>query len=35
MTTFHSLTMNSITGESIDFSRYKGTVCLVVNLASR
>jgi glutathione peroxidase-family protein len=35
MTTFHSLSMKSITGETVDFARYKGTVCLVVNLASR
>jgi glutathione peroxidase-family protein len=35
MTTFHSLSMKSITGETVDFARYKGKVCLVVNLASR
>lgn len=35
MTTFHDLTMKSITGDPVMFSAYKGKVCLVVNLASR
>jgi glutathione peroxidase-family protein len=35
MSRFHELTMNSITGEPVSFDRYKGAVCLVVNLASR
>jgi glutathione peroxidase-family protein len=35
MTKFHELSMKSITGETIDFARYQGQVCLVVNLASR
>jgi len=35
MTTFHELTMTSITGEPVSFSAYKGDLCLVVNLASR
>lgn len=35
MTTFHDLTMPSITGEDVDFSGYEGTVCLVVNVASQ
>lgn len=35
MTRFHDLTMTSITGETIEFARYEGTLCLVVNLASR
>ena len=28
-------TMDSITGEAVDFANYKDTVCLVVNVASR
>ena len=32
---FHDLTMNSITGEPVDFSQYRGQVCLVVNVASQ
>ena len=32
---FHELTMESITGESIDFSSYAGQHCLIVNVASR
>ncbi len=35
MSKFHELTMQSITGEAVDFSRFEGKVCLVVNLASR
>ena len=35
MTQFHALKMDAITGESIDFSTYRDTVCLVVNVASR
>lgn len=35
MTTFHELTMTSITGEDVDFDRYAGQVCLVVNVASK
>ncbi len=35
MTRFHDLTMNAITGEPLDFGKYKGEACLVVNVASR
>jgi glutathione peroxidase-family protein len=35
MTRFHELQMLSITGEPVDFARYDGQVCLIVNLASR
>ena len=35
MTVFHDLTMNTITGEPLTFSKYKGQACLVVNLASQ
>ena len=35
MARFHEFTMESITGESVDFSQYDGQVCLVVNVASR
>lgn len=34
MTTFHELTMPSITGEPVDFSQFAGGACLVVNVAS-
>lgn len=35
MTSFNQLTLTSITGEAIDFQRYSGQLCLIVNLASR
>jgi glutathione peroxidase-family protein len=35
MSAFHDLSMKSITGEDVPFSRYAGKVCLIVNLASR
>lgn len=35
MGTFHTFTMNSITGEAIDFADYDGKVVLAVNVASR
>ncbi len=35
MTTFHELTMTSITGEDVDFSQYEGQVSLIVNVASK
>ncbi len=35
MTSFHQLTLTAITGEDIDFQRYSGQICLIVNLASR
>jgi glutathione peroxidase-family protein len=34
MTTFHDLTMRSITGEEVSLSAFRGKVCLVVNVAS-
>ena len=35
MSNFHALSMNSIQGDAVDFSTYKGTTCLIVNVASR
>ena len=35
MTEFHNITMNDIEGNPIAFDRYDGTVCLVVNVASK
>jgi glutathione peroxidase-family protein len=35
MAKFHDLTMNSITGEPVKFSTFKGKTCLVVNVASQ
>lgn len=35
MSRFHELSMAAITGETVDFSRYEGTLSLVVNVASR
>ena len=35
MSTFHSITMDDITGEPLSFEKYKGQACLVVNLASQ
>jgi glutathione peroxidase len=35
MIDFHALEMTSINGEPVDFERYRGSVCLVVNVASR
>jgi glutathione peroxidase len=34
MSTFHDLEMTSITGEQVSFDRYRGQLCLVVNVAS-
>lgn len=34
MTGIYDITMSSITGESVEFSRYRNQVLLVVNLAS-
>ncbi len=34
MTDFHALQMTSITGDVVDFDRFRDTVCLVVNVAS-
>jgi glutathione peroxidase-family protein len=34
MTAFYDLCMVSITGDPVSFDRYRGTVCLVVNVAS-
>ena len=35
MSSFHDFTMNAIDGEPVSFERYKGAVCLIVNLASQ
>lgn len=35
MSQFHGLTMTDIEGQEVDFSTFKGTTCLVVNVASR
>jgi len=35
MTQFHDLSMQSITGEEVAFSAFKGKTCLIVNVASR
>lgn len=35
MTKFHQFTLRAIDGEMIDFSRFEGQICLVVNVASR
>lgn len=34
MSHMYDLTMASITGEPVDLGDYRGTVCLVVNVAS-
>ena len=33
--TFTQFEMTSITGEPVDFARFDGQVCLIVNVASR
>ncbi len=35
MTRFHEFHMESLDGEMVDFADYRGTTCLVVNVASR
>lgn len=35
MARFHEIQMDSITGERVSFDRYRGQLCLIVNLASR
>jgi len=35
MSTFHELSMQSITGATVRFEDYRGRHCLVVNVASR
>jgi glutathione peroxidase-family protein len=35
MTAFTDLTVESITGDQVDFDRFQDTVCLVVNVASQ
>ncbi len=35
MPAFDSLTMKSISGESVDLTQYDGSVCLIVNVASQ
>ena len=34
MSPFHDFEMTSITGEQVSFDRFRGQVCLVVNVAS-
>ena len=34
MTDMYDLTMKSITGDDVDLGGYRGTVCLIVNVAS-
>jgi glutathione peroxidase-family protein len=34
MSTFHQFQMTSITGEQVAFDRFRGQLCLVVNVAS-
>jgi glutathione peroxidase-family protein len=35
MTSFTDFAMESITGDQVDFDRFRDTVCLVVNVASQ
>ena len=35
MSVFHSLTMRSIAGDDIEFARFNGQMCLIVNVASK
>ena len=35
MSFFHDLTMNDIHGNPVEFARYRGQTCLLVNVASR
>ncbi len=35
MASMHDFEMDSITGETLSLSQYRGRVCLVVNLASQ
>ena len=35
MASFHDFETPSITGETVSLSDYEGTVCLVVNVASK
>jgi glutathione peroxidase-family protein len=32
---FHSIEMQSITGEPVNLSKYQDNLCLIVNVASR
>lgn len=34
MSQFHDLTMTDIHGDSVSFDRFRGTACLIVNVAS-
>jgi glutathione peroxidase-family protein len=34
MSAFHDFEMTSITGEAVSFDRYRGQLCLIVNVAS-
>jgi hypothetical protein len=35
MTAYHDISMKSISGEDVDFSDYRGQLCLLVNVASQ
>ena len=35
MSEFHDLTMDDIEGNAVDFADFKGSTCLIVNVASR
>ena len=35
MSEFHSIEMESITGEPVSLSKYQDNLCLIVNVASR
>jgi glutathione peroxidase-family protein len=34
MAAFHDFVMNSIAGDQVSFDRFRGQMCLVVNVAS-
>jgi hypothetical protein len=34
MSAFHDFEMTSITGEQVSFDRFRGQLCLIVNVAS-
>ena len=35
MNSFHDISMTSITGEEVELSSFAGSLCLIVNVASR
>ena len=35
MSSFHDISMTSITGEEVKLSSFAGSLCLIVNVASR